>query len=165
MNLFSLSRLFCLIGIGALSIMSPASTTYAEDPRVRLQRLRKAGSTTFAHRWSHDRVMANILYRCPLSEALGFIALKKASVSPKKFSKLSQYFARIARKRDAYSDTAVRGKQFPTQLNTELSRLRSRMFKAVEELYSETTRQALADHLNRVYRLYGINVTGGVTFQ
>ena len=161
MQSLSFSRLLCIFGFAAFSLMSLVPTTYAEDPRVRLHRLRKANSPVFAPKWSHSRVVANILYRCPLSETLGFIALKKDTADPQKFAQLSQYFATLAEERDAYNDSEIRGSRFPDALETELAALRSRMLEAVESLYGDAVRHELTDHLTRIYELHRMNIVSG----
>ena len=137
------------------------SDATAEDPRERAMRLRKVNSKILAAPWSADKLKANLIYRCPLSETLGFIALNHSVEDPQKYAAFVEQLKPVAEQLTTYSEIEVRGSRFSKETEAELASLREQMFLVVEESYGLAARQSLTEHLRETLNIFRLDLIRG----
>lgn len=151
-----------------VSVAFLAPEANAEDPRDRLIRLhksKKAKSAKWGLKWGRDKVEANLMYRCPVSASLGYMALHYAEKDPETFAQLVRKLTLIARELARYQNSEIRGRYFPKKLERSLADLRAELFETIETLYGNKARQALVRYLDhRFHQLASERITGRIRF-
>lgn len=154
-------RLFSTIMLTLMCLTHFLPNASAEDPRERALRLRKVNSKILSAPWSSNKLKANLIYRCPLFETLGFIALHHSTENPQNYAAFVERLKPIAEQLATYAEIEVRGGRLPKKTKAELAALREEMFQAVEDFYGLAVRQSLTEHLTDTLNIFRLDLIKG----